>query len=421
MGGVGPYLAFATSNPEFVTVPSGTFNGPEFTVTVAKVPTNNITVAITIYDSRGESSQVSLVLDVLPTLPLSVTPEKITLSGFANLDSDITDDVTLYIAGGTPPYSMFSSNSLLIASQGALGPDVNNFKIDPESVDADTDVILTVEDSAGATDTATVTLTPKETALGLNQSEISVTAGTDVLFYIIGGTPNYSAFTSDGSIATVNGGNSASLATVTTFTVHAVSAGKATITATDGTGKTATATITVTTQAGEPIKVLPSAQTVNGAPGGTATFKIFGGLPPYEIFTSNPLFQPVPNPVPAIGDTFSVTVPPNTLATSVTYTIRDSVGNSGGPVTLTITSIVTDFYALPEAATFSVGGSMTFTIFGGNDPFEFFVDNNELVWILYDATIDPRSFTVIGLASGTVTVTIRDEDGRQKTVDVTIQ
>jgi hypothetical protein len=114
-------------------------------------------------------------------------------------------------------------------------------------------------------------------------------------------------------------------------------------------------------------------------------------------------------------------VPPNTQATTVTYTIRDSAGNSGGPVTLNITFNTTDFYVLPEAATFSAGGSMTFTVFGGNEPFDFFVNNNELVAIVYDTSIDPRSFTVIGLASGSVTVTLRDEDGRQKTVNVTVQ
>lgn len=421
-GGVGPYTVVA-SNPGLVKIDL-TLTG--FKATVINVPSSDTPVTFTIHDSRNVTATATLILDVGPPVALSVNPINIALTGFTNPDSDTADDATFYIQGGKPPYSMYSDNDAIILSKGLLLTG-NTFQIDPEAVETDAveTVLLTIEDSLGATITANVTVNPPESFMSTNPKSIKVIHPATVLFSILGGLPKYRIYPDTLGVADIGIADPAVDNHLEvdnpSFTAKTVGAGTVNFQIVDKDGKTATASMTVVTQAAEPIKVLPSAQTVNGAPGGTATFKIFGGLPPYEIFTSNPLFQPDPNPVPAIGDTFSVTVPPNTPTTSVTYTIRDSVGNSGGPVTLTITSTATDFYALPEAATFSVGGSMTFTIFGGNEPFDFFVDNNELVWILYDASIDPRSFTVIGLASGSVTVTIRDEDGRQKTVDVTIQ
>jgi hypothetical protein len=198
-----------------------------------------------------------------------------------------------------------------------------------------------------------------------------------------------------------------------TFTAP-VTTGTCNVTAT-ASGVPGRTTIVVTA----PLAVLPSAQTINGAPGGNATFKIEGGVPPYSVFSSNSLFAPAPDSGISEGGRFTVTVLPNTPTTSVSYTIRDSVGTSA-PATLNIVYNLTEFYVLPSSATIAVGDSLTFRIFGGVLPFDFFIDN-PIVDIMYDTSMDDRSFTVIGNSSGSAIVTIRDKDGRTITADVTVQ
>ncbi len=184
----------------------------------------------------------------------------------------------------------------------------------------------------------------------------------------------------------------------------------------DSAGSTVTATLSI---AGARLTVLPISQTINGAPGGTASFKIFGGKPGYQVFTSNPSFPPDPSTVALSGGTFTVTIPPNTPATKVTYTVRDSL-NSTVDATLEIIFASTDYYLLPAGATITVGSSVTFGIFGGTEPFEIFQDS-PAIDIIYDAISDPRSFTVVGVNSGNVKVTVRDANGRQIEANIIVQ
>lgn len=76
------------------------------------------------------------------------------------------------------------------------------------------------------------------------------------------------------------------------------------------------------------LDVLPPSQIVNSATGGKATFTIYGGTPPYSVFSNNTAYPPSPNTVSASGGTFSVTVTANSPETTITYTIRDSVGET---------------------------------------------------------------------------------------------
>ncbi|MEW6586586.1 MAG: Ig-like domain-containing protein [Nitrospirota bacterium] len=89
---------------------------------------------------------------------LSMLPPVASVSPLTNPDSSSGDNVTFTISGGTPPYTVTSSNTTLIPSPGTLTG--NTFSVDPDAVCATASVTLTVRDSLMATDTATLTLTP---------------------------------------------------------------------------------------------------------------------------------------------------------------------------------------------------------------------------------------------------------------------
>jgi len=77
------------------------------------------------------------------------------------------------------------------------------------------------------------------------------------------------------------------------------------------------------------LQVTPSETCVKKSEGGTVTFTIIGGLPPYRIYTSDQGLPPSPDIVNMFGGTFSVTVPamPDSEDKTITYTIIDSEGN----------------------------------------------------------------------------------------------
>ncbi|MBI5675245.1 MAG: Ig-like domain-containing protein [Nitrospirae bacterium] len=194
-GGIGPYSAFSSS-PGLVTVPA-TFAGPTLTATIIAAPSVDTTVTITIYDSAGSSVTATLVLDVAGVTPLAVAPSAVTVTGFANPEANPADDVTFTITGGTGPFSMFSNNNAIIASQGPLGG--STFVVDPDAVAVSNAVLITVQDSIGAFATATVTVTPPVSSFTLLPSAISVLEGDSVTVYLYGGIGPYETFTTDAS------------------------------------------------------------------------------------------------------------------------------------------------------------------------------------------------------------------------------
>ncbi len=136
----------------------------------------------------------------------------------------------------------------------------------------------------------------------------------------------------------------------TVFTPSATYLGNATVTATIG-NVTNTVVILVATE----LTVTPPSQTVDGFIGGTATYIISNGIPPYTITTDNASLPPVPTTVASSGGTFGVTVPAGTAATTVTYTVRDAAEHTVD-VTLDVTFVppaapVADFIGIPVSGT----------------------------------------------------------------------
>lgn len=279
--------------------------------------------------------------------------------------------------------------------------------------------ICTVTGNVGGVEigSADITITTALAVFPASQTVSSVTGGT-VTYLIFGGISPYTITPSNSSFPAELAEDGKSF----TVTVPANSTpGTVTYTVRDAAGTTVTATLVI--GAGPALSVVPSAQTVNGAPGGAATFTIFGGIPPYTVTPNNsdPIFAADPALVEASGDTFTVTVPANTPATTVAYTIRDSVGTLV-TATLNITFLNTDFFVLPAAATIPAGGSVTMQIFGGIGPFDLFVDRPVDAAVFFGG---PRDFTVVGINPATVTITVRDtapaSNGRTTTATVTVQ
>jgi len=242
LGGTPAYSAYS-SNPGVVSVAVA---DSTLTATVDTVPVDDTTVTITVYDSLGNSATAQLVLQISGAGELTVTPSSVSLTGIAGqTDGDPTDDITFYISGGTPDYSMFSNNNAVIASQGALGAGITTFTIDPDEVSSSTSVTLTVVDSVGATKTVTVTVTPATSAFGINPSAISVTSGVTINYHIIGGLPPYDVYTSDTAVVTVGGGAKIDDLAATTFDAQTPGPGSATITIVDSDGQTVPASVTV--------------------------------------------------------------------------------------------------------------------------------------------------------------------------------
>jgi hypothetical protein len=319
LGGVGPYTAISSA-PGLVSVPAGTFTGPEFIATVVNVPSSDTTVTITVYDSRAVNAQASLVLDVGPPVALSVNPVSIALTGFTNPDSNEADDVTFYIQGGVPPYYMYSNNDAIIMSQGLLAG--NNFTIDPEAVSSSGSVTLTIEDSLGATVTSTVTVTPALSSMGVNPSSISVVHPTVVPFHILGGLPDYTIFPSNLNVVDI-GGNPF-VTTPPFFAATTNCLGNVILQIVDADGRTVTASMTVT---GPALSVLPSSQTIINPTAGvdSVVYAINGGISPYGAFSSHPGLVSVG----VVGSTLTATVVGVPASdTTVTIAVADDCGSA---------------------------------------------------------------------------------------------
>ena len=176
---------------------------------------------------------------------------------------------------------------------------------------ADTTVTITVYDSLGASDTASLVLdlTP---ALPLNVTPASITLtgftnpdGTNddnVIFFITGGIPDYRMFSSNNALIASIGPLGAG---VIQFTIdpEAVGANQTvTLTIEDSVGVTKTVTVNLTPTSSS-MAVNPA--TIAVLRGSTVPVYILGGSFPYTLHTTSATCAPVPAS-PYLGTSFNV-------------------------------------------------------------------------------------------------------------------
>ena len=244
------------------------------------VPTTDTTVTITIFDSLGASVTASLILDIAPVLPLSVIPSSQTLSNPA-----IGDTAQYQIMGGTGGYAAFS-NSPALATAVIVG-NIMTATVH-QGPSADTTVAFTIYDSAGSSTTASLVLDVVPTvALNMLPAAVTLTgvAGAEdsVTFYITGGSGSYPTVTSSNTAIIPTPAIAGNQFTINPAVVSASTT--VTLTVADSLGATDTSTVTVT-PATSAMAINPSSIAVDLAVG-TVTYNIIGGLPPFDVFTSN--------------------------------------------------------------------------------------------------------------------------------------
>jgi hypothetical protein len=196
----------------------------------------------------------------------------------------------------------------------------------------------------------------------------------------------------------------------TTFTPSDTQTGTATITASLA-NFTGSVNIVVTTE----LTVSPESLTVSGLAGGTATYVISGGVAPYALTADTANAALLPPATVAASGPFTITVPPGTSATTVTYTVRDSAGHSV-TATLEITSIDLSVFPSSQTIVNPTGGDFaTYSILGGAAPYLAFSSHPSLVTTTVAGTTLTATVIAVPVTDTNVTITILDADGTQIT------
>jgi hypothetical protein len=292
------------------------------------------TAGVTIRDSAGASVKVALSVSSSPAKVLYTTaPSSITVaigSAWAQ---------TYSIDGGTGPYTVTSSNTL-IATVAMAG---NNYIV--TGVSAGTTNIL-IRDSAGGTVNVSVsvavasslplyTTAPPSLTLGIGP------VGADQPYLVGGGTGPYTATSDNSNVAAV------SLQGVN-LTITGLTAGTASIFVRDSAGTIVTLRVTVVGAAIVPLfTTAPPSVTI--AISSTQTYGVGGGTGPYTATSSNVSVADVT----LVGNSLKVT---GITAGSANVVIRDSQGATVNvAVTVPAASTVPLFTTAPPSVTIAIG------------------------------------------------------------------
>jgi hypothetical protein len=290
--------------------------------------------------------------------PLAITP--------ATATAYSATPFTFVVTGGTPPYTVVSSDQAALPVVGTLNG--NTLVVVPGNVGADTAATLTVRDTAGLTASAAVTVRP---ALLLPAS-ITITgnpncgssgadlcsgqdglasvqvlgpggaplAGRPVRFDVVQGDYGISSTAAGQPVVqslvvnTDQNGNAAVRLVVPPTAATQV----ATIRATDVTAGSSVVgqfTISQFVNGNSVLSVIPTGTTTFKGPdtktcssGASATFYVFGGTPPYTIATNFPQAISISgNPVMRSGGGFTITTN-GTCFTGLTFAITDAAGRT---------------------------------------------------------------------------------------------
>lgn len=285
--------------------------------------------------------------------PLSILPSVVTV--YSNTPALLT------ISGGVAPYFVVSSNTAILP----VGASVTNGNIVllPANVLADTAVLITVQDSAGLKTTATVTvkpapifntltITPASAACGANAICSGQTATAKVTVTGAGGVglPNRQVRFDVVTGAFAIQSNDPANPLVASLTVVSDQFGVAQVIiqanpnaptqpaflrateVTTGNQQTAQFTIVQTINGQAVLSVVPSDATITGpdtqncSSGFRIDYFIYGGTPPYTVFSTFPGAVTLVNPtVLASGQPFSA-ITNGTCVNPLVFTIRDSAG-----------------------------------------------------------------------------------------------
>ena len=304
-GGQAPFSATSLS-PNIATV---TVSGTTLTITGVSEGSN---AEIKVFDSRAVTQSV-LVTVAAPI------PSASGLAFTSNMPSNLTlrprNSVTYTLGGGTPPYSVTSSNTAivnpmvrgaaLILSTGLAG-----------------NATVTVTDAAGATLSQRIYVQTTSAPLAVTQTAVTGTKFTTADVGITGGMPPYSVVANNSTVAIASG----ALVNGDVLRISMLEVGgPAAVSVRDSEGATATVSVTVSAVLSN-LSVSPTAITISELLSSTSIpVRIIGGKAPYLVFTSHP------NLLTATVSGDIVTIKPPTTPcvdapTPVYITVIDSTG-----------------------------------------------------------------------------------------------
>jgi hypothetical protein len=236
-GGTAPYF-FTSDNTSVVTVTPATAASDPASMTLTPGVAGTATVQI--LDSAGGVITIGVTVSSSSSVALFTTAP-------STVSVEINTTQTFTIGGGGPGNYSFTNTqpsvaSAVVTGNGTIGGTLKIHGILTGSS------IITVFDSLGASVPLTVNVIPPGTTLALLPAilTISETQNTAIVFKVSGGTPPYSAFSSNTALAPVT-----SPVVGTDFTVGAASRCVAantpvTLTVVDAVGATKTSTLNIT-------------------------------------------------------------------------------------------------------------------------------------------------------------------------------
>lgn len=368
--------------------------------------------------------------------------------------------VTLFITGGTKPYTVTSGNSAVIEVPYNV-PD-STVVIDAKNVTVDTNVTLTIFDSTGARVTASIlvipsvinnslTVTPDPATPGVGcgtavcsglmatvtvqlKNMATPLVGRNVRFDVVQGDyqfiTNSNATTFADTITTTtdqNGNAHVRLrANVNAPTQYAILK----VTDVDG-GSVLQTTFTIAqyTDGTGILSVVPDAQTITAfyenicSSGIKVDYIIHGGTPPYTVqSTSLGVATVFPTSVLTNGAGFTATTV-GQICGEVTFDIKDATGrviqatleNKMGDNPVPVVNPVALF--APAVVSVAQGSTLSVAIGGGTGPY--YVSSGDLNRVT--ATVAGSTVAITGvLAGGPTNVTVADTAGATKVIAVTV-
>jgi len=353
------------------------------------------TAGVTIRDSAGASVKVALSVSSSPAKVLYTTaPSSITVaigSAWAQ---------TYSIDGGTGPYTVTSSNTL-IATVAMAG---NNYIV--TGVSAGTTNIL-IRDSAGGTVNVSVSVAVASSLPLYTTAPPSLTLGIGPVgaaqpYLVGGGTGPYTATSDNSNVAAV------SLQGVN-LTITGLTAGSASIFVRDSAGTIVTLRVTVVGAAIVPLfTTAPPSVTI--AISSTQTYGVGGGTGPYTATSSNASVADVT----LVGNSLKVT---GITAGSANVVIRDSQGATVNvAVTVPAASTVPLFTTAPPSVTIAIGSTQTYGVGGGTGPYTATSSNTSVAVV----SLVGNNLLVTGLKAGSASIVVRDAVGATVPVAVTV-
>ncbi len=230
-------------------------------------------------------------------------------------------------------------------------------------------------------------------------SAVTIALGAAPTYRVGGGTPFYSASSSNPGVATA-------AISASTLTITGIAAGSAQIIVFDAIGSSVSATVTVDAGAVAVATVTPLFATVPSAvtfaTGAVANYSIGGGTPPYFQSSSNAGVATAT----VSGSTLSIT---GVASGSAQVSLFDSVGTSLRVSVSVGSSAVTPLYmTAPSSITSLPAAASSFTIGGGSAPYTVSSSNAAVA----AATVNASSTLVIAAGVvGTAQIVVFDATG----------